>query len=202
MSNMPDPQTYTTLRTVGSLTRFQADTTTPRLLVEQLHAHLVTEWGVALTELEGDNLLRIDGSRIYLTTEGAELAAKLTRPAGDIDLTDCELVVTQATNLECFGASYSSSEPVCEDCPVKVLCQESEPTRRAEAGFVLQLGDDEERRRLEAIEAARRRQAEVEAERASRTAARENAPSLQDVYTRLLASAEAKKAQQEAEPSS
>lgn len=185
----------TTLRTLGSLTRFRPDRTVAKQMVEQLHQHVVTEWVPMLDILTTFKMAVIDGPRVYLTELGAETAAKLTSPIEGFEINDMELVVTQATNLPCFAESYDGENEVCQTCPVAALCQESAPSHLAEIGFALQHADDQERERLRAAEEARRRQERIEQEREARRKARENAPGLNDVYQRLRASAEAKKAE-------
>lgn len=180
----------TTLRTLGSLTRFRADKPVPKSLVELLHAHLISEWQPMLDLLATFKMVVLDGSRVYLTPLGAETAAKLTSPLdADFDSKDLELLVTRATNLPCFAQSFDSENSVCMTCPVQVLCRESHPTHLAEVGFALQHADEEERKRIEAAEEARKRQEAIEQAREQREQDRLAARSLGELYAALRASA-------------
>lgn len=175
----------TALRALGSLARFQPDHVVPVRLVQQLHDHVVTEWGAMLGTLETFKLVVIDGERVYLTEKGAETARKLSGSVGCAPAEDPALEVLLASNHPCFARSFDADNEVCAGCSVRSLCQWNLPSHLSEQAFKLQLADDTERERLAAEAEARRRMEQIEEQRRQREEARKNVPNLRTMVDRL-----------------
>ena len=185
----------TTLRVLGSLVRFQPDTTVPVRLVEQLHGHIVSEWSSMLDTLETFKLVVVDGERCYLTAEGVEVARRLSgvnASPGPSNHSDPSVLVLRALNQPCFARSHDPESDTCGQCPVRQLCQWNLSSYRGEVGFKLQHSDDQERERIRAELEAQRRIARIESDRLAREEKRRNAPGLRSMVDRLWENAAAK----------